>query len=143
MIETMGNKLKHLRNGKGMTQKQVADLIHVSRVTYQAYESGRREPGRENMLKLAEIFEVPLAILMDDYSELINAERIKESPVYGRRKNDDEALLKLAHNMTFSEYWEFYNFGYSIIARREAKNALEKEQKSGEKRLKSVPVKKK
>lgn len=53
-------RLKQLRQKKGLTQKDIADLVHVNRVTYTNWEKGNREPNFEMVLKLADLFEVSL-----------------------------------------------------------------------------------
>lgn len=53
-------RLKELRQKKGLTQQEIADLVHVNRVTYTNWEKGNREPNFETLLKLADLFEVSL-----------------------------------------------------------------------------------
>ena len=53
-------RLKELRLKKGLTQKDIADLVHVNRVTYTNWEKGKREPSFENLIKLADLLEVSL-----------------------------------------------------------------------------------
>lgn len=53
-------RLKELRLKKGLTQQQIADLVHVNRVTYTNWEKGKREPSYENLVKLADLLEVSL-----------------------------------------------------------------------------------
>lgn len=53
-------RLKELRLKKGLTQQEIADLVHVNRVTYTNWEKGKREPSFENLVKLADLFEVSL-----------------------------------------------------------------------------------
>lgn len=53
-------RLKKLRLKKGLTQKDIADLVHVNRVTYTNWEKGKREPSFENLIKLADLLEVSL-----------------------------------------------------------------------------------
>lgn len=53
-------RLKQLRFEKGLTQKEVADLVHVNRVTYTNWERGKREPNFENLVKLADLLDVSL-----------------------------------------------------------------------------------
>ena len=53
-------RLKQLRQKKGLTQKDIADLVHVNRVTYTNWEKGNREPSFENLIKLADSLEVSL-----------------------------------------------------------------------------------
>lgn len=54
------NQLKKLRQNKEMTQKQRADLMEVSLVSYSNWERGLKSPSKENMQKLAQFFELPL-----------------------------------------------------------------------------------
>ena len=53
-------RLKELRLEKDLSQKEVADLVHVNRVTYTNWERGKREPSFENLVKLADLLEVSL-----------------------------------------------------------------------------------
>lgn len=45
---------------KGLTQQEIADLVHVNRVTYTNWERGKREPSFENLVNLADLLEVSL-----------------------------------------------------------------------------------
>lgn len=47
-------RLKQLRQKKRLTQQEIADLVHVNRVTYTNWEKGKREPNFENLIKLAD-----------------------------------------------------------------------------------------
>ena len=51
-------RLKELRQKKGLTQQEIADLVHVNRVTYTNWEKGNREPNFEIVIKLADLLEV-------------------------------------------------------------------------------------
>lgn len=53
-------RLKELRLEKDLSQKEVADLVHVNRVTYTNWERGKREPSFENLVKLADLLDVSL-----------------------------------------------------------------------------------
>lgn len=53
MPEGLGNRLRELREGKGLTQAQLADLIGVSRKTVNTVENGVFVPSTVVALKLA------------------------------------------------------------------------------------------
>ena len=57
-MEKFHEKLKTLRKKKGLTQQNIADLVHVNRVTYTNWENGKREPNFEIVIKLADLLEV-------------------------------------------------------------------------------------
>lgn len=70
-----------LRKKKGLTQQEVAELVHVERGVYTNWELGNRNPNYENLSMLVCIFDVSLDYLLGDYLE-ISKERylkIKES----------------------------------------------------------------
>lgn len=50
--------LKELRIEKGLTQEEVADKIGLTRQAISGYESEKRQPGIDILVKLAEIYEV-------------------------------------------------------------------------------------
>lgn len=51
-------ELKKIRRSKGMSQREVADLLNCSAVVYSRYETGARQPSLEVLIKLTEIFGV-------------------------------------------------------------------------------------
>ena len=57
-------RLKELRLEKDLSQKEIADLVHVNRVTYTNWERGKREPSFENLVNLADLLEVSLDSLL-------------------------------------------------------------------------------
>lgn len=51
-----GQNIKQIREEKGMTQQQVAELIHMHRSNYSKIESGQREISVEALNKIARYF---------------------------------------------------------------------------------------
>lgn len=58
------NRLKELRSEKGLTQRELANLIKLSPSTIAMYEAGQRTPDPEILQKLADYFGVSLDYLM-------------------------------------------------------------------------------
>ena len=69
-MEKFHEKLKVLRKEKGLTQKDIADLVHVNRVTYTNWEKGNREPNFEKLSMLACIFDVSIDFLLSENLEI-------------------------------------------------------------------------
>ena len=59
------DKIKALRENKGLTKKQLADEIGISERAYITYEYGQREPGLETVVKLAKFYNVTTDYLLD------------------------------------------------------------------------------
>jgi transcriptional regulator with XRE-family HTH domain len=57
-------RLKELRNQKGITQEDVANYLGITRPAYTAYESGRRQPDDTIKGKLADYYNVSLDYLL-------------------------------------------------------------------------------
>lgn len=53
-------RLKQLRQKKGLTQQKLAEILGIKRNTYSDWENGKTEPGFENLIKLADLLEVSL-----------------------------------------------------------------------------------
>ena len=68
-ITEIADKLRWYRYQKGLRQRDAADYAGIDRSTYIHYEeAGRDFYPKEYMEKLAELFEVPLEDLLDDYN---------------------------------------------------------------------------
>ena len=52
--------LKQLRIAAGLSNEDLAALLHVSPITYYFYETGRRRPSLRTVYVLAEFYRVPL-----------------------------------------------------------------------------------
>ena len=71
-IETVADKLRYYRHQKGMYQSDVADYLGIDKSTYIDYESPDRDYySAEVMEKLAELFEVDVYDLLDDYNKFL------------------------------------------------------------------------
>ena len=105
-MEKFHEKLKVLRKKQGLTQKDIADLVHVNRVTYTNWEQGMREPNFEKLSMLACIFDVSIDYLLSE-----NLEISKES--YLKLKEEKKNLfsvrlkeLRLQHGFSQEELAE-------------------------------------
>lgn len=72
-------KLKVIRNKKGLTCKQVADLVGISKEYYWMIENGKRRLTYELAVKIAKVFNTsPDDIFLD--SKLTISEQITKNP---------------------------------------------------------------
>ena len=58
------DNLKTLRKNKGITQEEVAARLNIVRQTISKWEKGQSVPDAEMLVKLADIFEVPVSQLL-------------------------------------------------------------------------------
>lgn len=57
------NRIKELRKEKGLTLKQMGQLLNMLDSTLSQYENGRRKPKEEMWQKLADFFDVSVPYL--------------------------------------------------------------------------------
>ena len=70
------NKLKRLRKEKKLNQSEVAEDLGIARTTYANYEQGKRFPGQENLIAIAEYFRVSIDYLLGEIDEKISKNKI-------------------------------------------------------------------
>ena len=69
-MEDLCQQLKLQRKAKKLTQKNVADALHVDRVTYTGWELGNHEPDLTQLIKLADFFQTSIDYLVGRYNKL-------------------------------------------------------------------------
>lgn len=60
----MGNRIRALRKDNGLTMKQLGKKIGLAESTISQYETGKRNPDNETLLKLGEIFGVTVGYIL-------------------------------------------------------------------------------
>ncbi|MBK9492297.1 MAG: helix-turn-helix transcriptional regulator [Haliscomenobacter sp.] len=90
----INKNLKYLRNMKGVTQDQVAEIFGKQKAAISAYEKGKNIPPVDVLIKLAQFFEVSLDdfVFRDIEKEGTSAVPVKPTP-------EDEALTALLARM--------------------------------------------
>jgi transcriptional regulator with XRE-family HTH domain len=57
--------LKQLRKEKGLKQKELGDLVHVTKVSICCYEKGTRTPNLDTFVELLNVFNVSADYLLN------------------------------------------------------------------------------
>lgn len=85
-----GEKIKELREAKGMTQQNLADLLFVTRQTVSRWEGGSRYPDLVTAKNLADILDTTVDTLMADDASMLIEQRSK---AYGRFAGKIETMV--------------------------------------------------
>lgn len=85
MTSRLGKRIKQYREKVGLTQFQLAEKIGVSEFYISALETGRRNPGRKTLVKLANEMKVPIEALLD--IETDNGLKFTTEELYDKIKN--------------------------------------------------------
>jgi len=99
----MGDRLRMLRKAKGITQKELADILNIEKSNISLYESGKSDPPDNIKAAIARYFNISL-----DYMLGVIDERLEYY--------DEKTFLKLPRNISdgerqfINEYIEFIAF---------------------------------
>ncbi len=63
---TLGQKIKKLRSNRDLTQKELADKLHVSFQTVSKWENGENEPDISTLRELAKLFNCSMDFLLSE-----------------------------------------------------------------------------
>ena len=85
----MKNRIRELRKTRGMTMKQLGEVVGLAESTISQYETGKRQPDNETLLKLGELFEVTV-----DY--LLGAAQKETAPTPKSERSIEKDDLKFA-----------------------------------------------
>ena len=100
MLESM----RSIRKSKGMTMKELGELVGVAEVTVSFYETGKREPSLDVLCKIADALDVSLDMLVRGKEKDRPEERSFES-VSKRFENYSAAELReLGSLITYLQY---------------------------------------
>ena len=94
----LGERLKKLRTAKGISQKELAEIVDVSKSAMSKYESGILEPNIRVQLLLARTFNVSVDYLVGNTDADIledNKELQKLKDVFNQL-NENNRILALA-----------------------------------------------
>lgn len=83
-------RLRELRKLHGITARQLAEELHLSESSITMYETGKREPSPETLIKIADIFGTSVDALLDH-------EPTKKEPVAKNHEltEQERALIEL------------------------------------------------
>ena len=93
MMESLGNRLRQLRQNNRLRQAQVASLVGVNKNTMCSYENDVRQPSYEILVRLATIYRVST-----DY--LLGCESKRTVDVSGLTPKEIQTITELVADMT-------------------------------------------
>ena len=77
-----GEKLLELRNGKGMTQEELAEDLFVSRTAISKWESGRGYPSIDSLKEISKYFSVSIDELLSSEKLVTIAEKENRANIH-------------------------------------------------------------
>lgn len=114
----MRNKLKQLRETRGLSQNAVAEYAGISRQIYNKYESGDIEPPLKTIRLLCKLYDVSISWLLEvdndsnsqnTYKISNSPDYVQSSPAYYGTTNYLSQILNLLPKLLYSEKAKLLN----------------------------------
>lgn len=113
--------LKELRKKSGLTQKSLGNIIGVAESTISLYESGKRQPDKDTLVKLASYFHVTVDYLLGREEEAKGTQslEIKENQPAAEGSELDPELISLMEDLPQEDFQRVKDFVAGLKAARE------------------------
>lgn len=85
IMSKFNERIKELRNKKNISQAVIAEYLGITKQAYSLYETGKREPDYETLLKIGEYFNVSVDYLLGN-SDIPETEELPEELIILNRK---------------------------------------------------------
>ena len=103
------DKLKELRKLKGLTQEELADILHISRSAVAKWEQGKGVPNKESIKDIVEFFGVSKEELfsVEDTLEVID--------VIEQEHQEEIVILETKHKKSIKKSYLIFGLVISLI----------------------------
>ena len=98
--QLVGTRIRVARLAAGMTQRELASRLNVSKQQIWKYENGETQITVSRLVQIAQLLRISPAILLDQLTALqvsrspeVNDEQVEILDLYGRLDRDDRQLL--------------------------------------------------
>lgn len=106
-MQTIGDRIKELREAKNWTQDDLSEAAGIHRVTIAKYEAGKVEPKSTSLGRLASALGVDAGFLLGEIDEMTDEEKelwdLREEV---RRDPERRVLFSLARNADIEQVRE-------------------------------------
>lgn len=121
----LGQRITALRNKKGKTQDQMAEMLGVKRARYNAWENGISNPDYEHLTALAKLHHVTTDFLLGLPHNENNL--LLTSEMYADGYTDESVLAELEENLNKIHNKNAQNDEHTIAANHDGENWTEEE----------------
>lgn len=92
-MSTFNVRLKELRKGRHLSQRELADKLHISKSAVSMYEGGQREPDHGTLEMIADYFNVDMDYLLGRKDTVL---RYLEVSPNNKQIEDDDVMRKVS-----------------------------------------------
>lgn len=92
-MSTFNVRLKELRKGRHLSQRELADKLHISKSAVSMYEGGQREPDHGTLEMIADYFNVDMDYLLGRKDTVL---RYLEVSPNNKQIEEDDVMRKIS-----------------------------------------------
>lgn len=93
MANIIGDRIKKMRELRGLTQDMLGNAIGVTGVSIMRYEKGARSPSVEQLLEISKILDVPISYLSGQSDSFLPVPKITDDSTINRLASEFAAKL--------------------------------------------------
>lgn len=93
---SIGTKIKEIRTSRGFTQRKLAEKSGLAEITIRQYESEKREPKIDALIKIASALNVTVISFLEGYIESTDEEAIMARQIAFEAGIDEKTASNLA-----------------------------------------------
>ncbi|WP_165364229.1 helix-turn-helix transcriptional regulator [Sporolactobacillus sp. Y61] len=101
MANTLGIRIRFLRDEKNLSQREMADQLNISNVQLNRYESGARKPDPDMLVQIADYLNVTTDYLLGRTSS------VRESDVPYLTREDSRFIQKAKHVHGLMDFFRY------------------------------------
>ncbi len=101
----LSEKLKYLREEKGLSQEELAIKLNVVRQTVSKWEKGLSTPNAEMLVHIAAVFETSVGALLDEEQAPTEEEHVASEPIGNERPKHKFSALSIVLLILGSPLW--------------------------------------
>jgi len=110
-VETIGDRIRKIREKKGMTQEKLAEVSEISKGFLSDVENNKRNMGSQKLLKIANVLGASVEYLLR--GEIIKVVETEQIVIPNELSRAAEDL-----NLSYSDTLDLLNAYKSVVARR-------------------------
>jgi len=110
---TTGEKITKLRKDSGYSQEAFSEKLDISRQTVSRWENGTAQPSGENLVQIAQLFDIPLSSLLDD--DIYEADGTSNSEIYEQLPEISQKKKAFSGNRVLALFFIIVIFAQTLI----------------------------
>jgi transcriptional regulator with XRE-family HTH domain len=114
IMASVGDRIREIRESKGMNQDRLADKAQISKGFLSDIENGKRNPSSDNLLRIANVLGASLDYLMKGEVQEEEQTRTVQIP-------PELSMAAQQLNLTYSQTIALLDAHRSVIARRSSR----------------------